>query len=332
MKFKTGQSIFYLAIAFLLVFTYLSLFRDTGVSFDAGAEQARMVTLYVPSSGGTPGEELLYHPAAPAPGDFLIVEAGPLPEDSNAELLFDFPGEVSEQYRPGNLFYAIVAVSYETEPGIYSLELITDPGEGAGSDLQAEIIIADKDFRVSYFSMPPGTTAGWTADRLAEDREKVRRARETTEPYPLWLQRFITPLEGRISSGYGAIRIIDGNPPRRHSGIDIVADEGEPIIAPNRGIVRLSEFLLSGGYTVIIDHGMGLSSTYMHLHEIAVAEGQVIERGEEIGTVGMTGYATGPHLHWEINIGQLPVNPGQLVDNDLLWIPPAYTVEKIKQR
>ncbi|HED24673.1 MAG TPA: M23 family metallopeptidase, partial [Firmicutes bacterium] len=231
--------------------------------------------------------------------------------------------------------YIIIGIDCDTEPGSYRLAFEKENGDDteAGEIILAEEIeIAAKEFAFSRFSMPADRTTGWTSARLAEDREKVRLARETTEPYPLWTGPFISPLEGRISSEYGAVRVINNNPPRRHAGIDIAADEGTPVVAVNRGIVRLAEFLLSGGNTVIVDHGMGLSSSYLHLEEIHVEVGQTVECGEPVGTVGMTGYATGPHLHWEVNIDQEAVNPEQLLDGDLLWIPPAYVSRIVSEK
>ncbi len=331
MVYRAGHQAFFILVAIFLVTSSLFLLSGTGPATEEVTGELQKITPLFPSFAETPADqELIFYPESPAPGDFVIVEAGPVSEEDNGELTIDFPGTVSDHYLLGGLLYAVAAISYDTEPGRYRLEVLADGDEPGSTDLSADITIAGKDFRTSRFSMPASRTEGWTAERLAEDREKVRIARETTEPHPLWIERFIKPLEGRVSSEYGAIRIINQNPPRRHSGIDIAADEGEPIVAPNRGIVRLAEFLLSGGYTVIIDHGIGLSSTYMHLHTLAVDEGDLVGRGEEIGTVGMTGYATGPHLHWEVNIGQVPVNPEQLLENELLWIPPAYVEQKIK--
>jgi len=330
MEFRKGKFIFSLAVIFLLVSVFFFLLWDAAMIPAVEPEPMRRITPAFSMGTEDPAEaKIIFYPKNPAPGDFLIVEAGPVTNEASFELIIDFPGAVSSYYRLGNLLYAVIAISYNTEPETYQLSLQTDPAGTDSPVLEAELIIAEKDFLTSRFSMPASRTAGWTAERLAEDREKVRLARETTEPHPLWLQRFISPLEGRVSSEYGAIRIINENPPRKHSGIDIAAEEGTPIVAPNRGIVRLAEFLLSGGNTVIIDHGIDLSSTYMHLHTIAVEEGQLVERGELIGTVGMTGYATGPHLHWEVNIGQTPVNPEQLMLNELMWIPPAYVKQKI---
>ncbi len=316
----------------LLIFPVLSLLVVTIVfllvyliSARPVARTESQINLLVPYSSTVGDEPGIYlYPESPAPGDFLIIEATPLPVDGDVEVLFNFPGFISDHYRVGENYYLVIAISYDTEPGSYEVQVKSDNGQMSGFMVSKAVAIVEKDFHVSRFSVPPSATVGWTAERLAEDREKTRIARETTEPYPLWLQEFILPLEGRISSEYAAIRYINENPPRRHNGIDFAADEGLPVVATNRGIVRLAEFLLSGGNTVIIDHGLNLSSTYMHLETLTVTAGQTIERGEQIGTVGMTGYASGPHLHWELNIGQVPVNPLQLLENDLLWIPPAY--------
>ncbi len=324
---QTISSGLFLAVALFAVFTTLLLFKDIDAKPAGAPEQARLIVPYFSAANHDMGTITVNHyPEVPAPGDFMIIEAGPAlgGPDYDAEFKFDFPGVVSGFYKAGGLIYAIAAISWDTEPGLYNLALQIDSDEQGSLMVEISFEIAAKEFRLSRFSMPASRTEGWTAERLAEDRENIRLAREETEPYPLWLDSFILPLEGRITSEYGAIRIINDNPPRRHSGLDIGAPEGTPIISPNNGIVRLSGFLLSGGYTVIIDHGMDLSSTYMHLETIAVETGQRVTRGEVIGTVGMTGYATGPHLHWEVNIGQTPVNPQQLMDNDLLWVAPAY--------
>jgi len=329
MKLKPAKIIFYLAMALILVAAAVFLLTDNSgepdYSFDADRSNYSSVEI---DKERPVKREIIYYPANPAPGDFLILEAGPLHDENAGELpaefILPFPGEISEYYRAGNLLYVIIAIGFDTQPDIYPVSLVINTDHPDGDTLVTEITIVEKDFSFSRFRMPPDRTAGWTAARLAEDREKLRLARETTEPYPLWPQTFVLPLEGPVTSQFGAIRVINDNPPRRHTGIDIAADEGAPVVTPGRGIVRLADYLLAGGNSVIIDHGLGISSAYMHLHTIAVEEGQVVNRGELIGTVGMTGYATGNHLHWEVNIGQTPVNPQQLLQNELLWIAPAY--------
>jgi murein DD-endopeptidase MepM/ murein hydrolase activator NlpD len=290
-------------------------------------QQVKYIEPYAIQSSTEP--QIYFYPENPYPGDFLVIEAAPVEMNNAVTIEFSFPGTISDYYRFGENLFIVAGISYDTEPGLYTVTIKNTADEDSNILVIADLNIGAKDFHVSRFSVPPSTTVGWTAERLAEDREKTRIARETTEPYPLWLQKFVLPTEGRISSEYAAIRYINDNPPRRHNGIDIAADEGVPVVAANRGIVRLAEFLLSGGNTVIIDHGLNLSSTYMHLETLTISAGQTVERGEQIGTVGMTGYASGPHLHWELNIGHAPVNPMQLLDNDLLWIPPAYVREML---
>ena len=325
MKFRPIQVIISLLIALFFIGTTFFLLQEKPLATYYWPDPETTTVTAFKIDADLLGEKNIYtYPANPSPGDFLIVETSLLKAEKLVALKFDFPGVISEYYRAGNLFYAIIAIGFDTEPGIYQLRAEIGSNQPENETLTKEIAITEKDFSLSRFTMPPDRTVGWTAAQLAEDREKVRLAREMTEPHPLWLQTFMLPLEGDISSEFGAIRIINEGAPRRHNGLDIAAEEGTAIFAPNNGIVRLAEFLLSGGNTVIIDHGLGISSTYMHLHTIAVEADSEINRGELIGTVGMTGYATGPHLHWEVNIGQTAVNPLQLMQNELLWIAPAY--------
>jgi len=331
MIYRQGRSLLFLFLACLiLLITFFSL-RNGEV--DRKYESDLLLTdtpIYITMAGLEAEKEIFLQPQNPDPGDFLVVEAGPLTGNIDVILDFDFDGALSTIYRTGSRLYAVIAICYDNKPGRYRLSINKDSQQRTSKSLETAFNIGEKEFAFASFSMPASRTAGWTSARLAEDRENIRLARELSEPHPLWLQRFVRPLEGRITSTYGAIRVINNNPPRRHSGIDIGAPEGTPIVAANRGIVRLAEHLLAGGKTVIIDHGINLSTTYMHMSSIAVNEGQMVERGELIGTVGMTGYATGPHLHWEANIGHAPVNPEQLLEDDLLWVPPAYVEKMLK--
>lgn len=334
MKYRMWQKTFLVLLVFILLASTTFFLLDSMQADLPEPVKPQKIAPYILSNGQIIDEtksELIFYPQNPTPGDFIIIEAGPLPATTAPpHVHFDFTGTVSDYYQLGNMFYAVAAIYYETEPDSYNLELISTSGQSEEIMATVEVAVKEKDFHFSSFSMPASRTAGWTAERLAEDREKVRQARENTEQYPLWEDRFIWPMEGRISSEYGAIRVINQNPPRRHAGIDIANDKGEPVRAANSGLVRLAESLLSGGNTIIIDHGLDISSTYMHLQTIDVEVGEQVERGEIIGTNGMTGYATGPHLHWEVNIGQTPVNPEQLFDNELLLIPPVYVKEKIE--
>ncbi len=138
--------------------------------------------------------------------------------------------------------------------------------------------------------------------RIRREASLARDARQHSTPLTHISEKFIWPLKGRISGVYGSQRILNGEPRRPHFGIDIAAPAGEPIIAPAGGIVRLAhKGMFFSGKTLIIEHGYGLSSSFLHLSRILVKQGQKISQGEKIALVGSSGRVTGPHLDWRIN-------------------------------
>ena len=129
-----------------------------------------------------------------------------------------------------------------------------------------------------------------------------------------WDEAFAWPAHGRISGVYGSQRILGGVPKSPHLGLDVAAPPGTPVLAPASGTVRLAHgpFLLEGNL-VMLDHGHGLVSAFLHLSRIDVKEGEHVARGTPIGLVGMTGRATGPHLHWAMSWREVKLDPGLFV-------------------
>lgn len=125
-----------------------------------------------------------------------------------------------------------------------------------------------------------------------------------------WRQNFIWPVKGRISGRFGRQRIYKGEPAAFHTGIDIAPGNGVPFVAPADGVVVLARtgFSLEGGL-IIIDHGNGLNSAFLHASRIVVGEGERVAQGQHIGNVGATGRATGPHLHWSVKWGDARLDP-----------------------
>ena len=138
--------------------------------------------------------------------------------------------------------------------------------------------------------------------RIRRDTRQVVAARAKRFKRNDFLKPFTWPANGRISGVYGSQRVLNGDPKRPHYGIDIAAITGTKVVSPNDGIVSLvhEDMFFSGG-TLIIDHGYGLSSTFLHLNAIHVEPGQVVKKGELIADIGATGRATGPHLDWRMN-------------------------------
>ena len=145
-------------------------------------------------------------------------------------------------------------------------------------------------------------SAEWAARRAGE-LAQIKAARALDHPAQGWRQRFVWPVTGRLSGRFGSQRIYNGVPGSYHSGLDIATGtSGTPFVAPADGVVILaaqSPFSLEGRL-LMIDHGMGLNSAFLHCSELAVKAGDVVHRGQYIGRIGATGRATGPHLHWSI--------------------------------
>jgi murein DD-endopeptidase MepM/ murein hydrolase activator NlpD len=152
-------------------------------------------------------------------------------------------------------------------------------------------------------TLPRGTTP--TPEFLARRKlelEQINAARAVRSASDGWQQRFRWPVTGRISGVFGSQRIYAGEPGAFHAGVDIARPAGTPVLAPADGVVVLAAdhpFSLEGNL-LMIDHGMGLNSAYLHLSRIDVKVGDHVVRGQAIGLIGMTGRATGPHLHWAL--------------------------------
>lgn len=152
------------------------------------------------------------------------------------------------------------------------------------------------------------------ARRIAAEQARVVAARQRDDDRADFIQRFRWPVSGRISGQFGAHRVYNGKPGSAHSGLDIAAPSGTPIHAPAAGVVSFadSDLYLTGG-TVLLDHGHGVSSVFLHLSRIDVRPGQRVEQGEVLGAVGATGRATGPHLHWGLNWFDTRLDPASVL-------------------
>ena len=183
-----------------------------------------------------------------------------------------------------------------------------------GSVQTASIAVTGRDWPTEYVNgVPPKTASpqGELAERIAREQAEVTQARARDDDRADFAQSFIWPVTGRISGRFGNARVYNGLPSGSgHSGMDIAAPTGTPVKAPAAGIVTFANpnLYLTGG-TLLLDHGFGVSSNFLHLSRIDVKVGDRIEQGQVIGAVGATGRATGPHLHWGMNWFDVRIDP-----------------------
>ena len=185
-----------------------------------------------------------------------------------------------------------------------------------GSSLTDVLTVNPTEWTIENLSTLPHHAqpdAEFEARRPAE-LAQINAARRLSTSAEGWRQNFIWPVTGKISGRFGAQRIYAGQPGAPHAGVDIAGRAGTPVRAPADGIVILvasSPFTLEGNL-LMIDHGMGLNSAFLHLSRIDVKLGDPIRQGQQIGTVGMTGRATGPHLHWGVKWLDERIDPAML--------------------
>jgi len=189
---------------------------------------------------------------------------------------------------------------------------------GARVRAEAEVTISPRKFAVQELTLPKGMAEFDNATLVrigAEEAELSRRLSRVTPPR--WRIPFLPPVEEYRPANFGARRVINGHSRRPHSAVDIHLPAGTPVRTIADGRVAFAGEQFFGGRSVVIDHGGGVFSVYYHLKEFSVAEGQEIFRGDRIGSVGSTGRATGPHLHFGVRV------PGGRVDPTRLFALPG---------
>lgn len=151
-----------------------------------------------------------------------------------------------------------------------------------------------------------------TLKRIRSEHARIVEIQHARTQTPMFDHPFRWPVTGIISGVYGSARILNGEPRAPHLGVDIAADAGTPIVAPTDGVVVLVANLFFTGNTVMLDHGYGLTSIYAHLSRVDVAPGEHVAPGTVLGLMGQTGRATGPNLHWGVDLNGVAVDPALL--------------------
>ena len=242
--------------------------------------------------------------SSPVPGGVAVV---PLPADLQA---------LRGQYRGNRILlakhkerqFAVIGIPLSVSPGTADFTLTAADGSNSSMSFQVQA----KDYPEQRLTITNRRQVNPNAEdmtRINRESAEMGRAFATwsTARSPVFAMR--APVEGVRSSSFGLRRFFNDQPRRPHSGMDIAAAEGTPIIAPAPGTVISTGDYFFNGKTIIVDHGHGFISLYCHASSIQVTAGEAVESGQLLGHVGQTGRATGPHLHWSINLNNTRVDP-----------------------
>ena len=260
-----------------------------------------------------------WHPAKPRVGDVAWVLVKDVTDAGNVEGSVDGKPLTFFPYAGGQA--ALFGIDLDTKPGSHIWRVgIVQPGREPRS-ATGKLTIVRREFRVERLTVP-NTMVDLdpeTERRAVAEGKQLSTLYRTITPERLWRGKFTTPVgTNKAGTGFGARRIINGQPRSPHSGSDYSAPAGTPVIAVNGGKVALVGEFFFPGRLVVLDHGLGLYTAYFHLDTIAVVEGERVERGQTLGTVGATGRATGPHLHFGAQVAGARIDPTTLLGLPLI--------------
>jgi len=208
-------------------------------------------------------------------------------------------------------WFALAGASLETKPGSYPLQLHAETTAGQGLSFEKKIAVAHQRYPRVLLKVPGRYTAPSPEEQRQIDQDKKIKdeAFKTLSADREWEGSFAAPAEAPISDVFGVQRVFNGSVQSTHQGLDFRVPAGTPVAAVNRGQVILARSLFFEGNCVVIDHGQGLLSLYLHLSKFLVKEGDTVEKHQQIGLSGGTGRATGPHLHLAVRWQGVYLNP-----------------------
>jgi murein DD-endopeptidase MepM/ murein hydrolase activator NlpD len=279
-----------------------------------------LICLFLPVASATE-PEIALSATSVRPGDFFRIKVQAAPE-SVVRVIFQGVSKTLPANAEG-VHLGLLAATYYKGPDTYPLGVeITGKDQNVITALY-QIEVTERKFPESRVVMEEKkrktilTTSNQDSDAKKTEEARKKALREVKTP--LWKGPFIWPFKGTITTEFGFIRYINNIENGRHSGIDIAAPEGTPVLAVNDGQVVFAGNLHLTGLTIIIYHGLDLYSSYGHLSAIKIQDGAQVAKGELIGLVGSTGLSTGPHTHFTFRIGEISVDPNLFLGREVGW-------------
>jgi murein DD-endopeptidase MepM/ murein hydrolase activator NlpD len=310
---RPGDTLFAIATRFGLTVTEIT--QANGIRDPNYITIGQQLVIPAPGSSAQAG-----HPAP-----FTAIELSPEPALQGQTLVVQVtlskPAKLSGDFEGRPLFFtgddtggwALVGIHALQDVGIYSLALRAKLEDGTESVTAVNVVVGAGPYATENIQLAPGRESLLDPELVQAEQAQMVELWSQVSPRPLWEGPFGLPIaSSRITSPFGTRRSYNNGPVDGfHTGTDFGAGTDTPIYAPAAGRVVLAEELTVRGNAVLIDHGLGVFSGYWHQSKLAVQVGQIVRRGDLIGYVGDTGLVTGAHLHWEMRVGGIAVDPMQ---------------------
>ncbi len=212
-------------------------------------------------------------------------------------------------------WHALAGVDLFADPGQYGLDVTATLAGGRIARHTEQVTVAPGDFKTGDINVPENYVNPTDTEQkqIAEDEVLKKRAYAHTAEHPLWSGDFIKPVNAPSTPSFGESRILNEEKTSLHTGTDFPVPENTPVVASNSGTVVLVHDLFYEGNTVIIDHGLGVFTVYLHMSRIDVHQGDKLEKGAKLGLSGASGRVTGPHVHLGVRWNGVWVDPVQLL-------------------
>lgn len=254
------------------------------------------------------------------PGNILMVYVDNINDDETIKISSDIIKSNADLFTYKEGFIGFIPIDIWLKTGTYNLSGIFNEGTDEEYVSKIKFEVENKDFVTQYLTISEEiSNATRNEEAYTEFRKNAKSARFETTKEKLWDGEFIVPLEGVLTTDFGEIRYVNNEvSSSRHSGLDIAAPRGTEIVATNSGKVVLAKELILTGNTIIIDHGLGIFSSYYHLNSMKISEDDMVNKKQIIGTVGSTGFSTGPHLHFSMSLNNTYVNTHQFLEDNFI--------------
>ena len=251
--------------------------------------------------------------ANPVPGGIAVVPLGIESKTAPVVTYNDKRVMVAPNPKQENHWLAITGIALTAEKGKHQLVVETNPKQHT-----IDFEVKNKKYKTQHITIKNKRKV----NPYKKDLERIKKEKKAiVASLSHWSDSekintdFALPVTGRLSSPFGLRRYFNKQPRKPHSGIDIAAPQGTPIVSPADGTVLTTGEYFFNGNTIFIDHGQGLVTMYCHMSKIKVKSGQKVKRGQKIGAIGQTGRVTGPHLHWGVSLNDVRVDPGLFFDD-----------------